>query len=88
MRILSAIVFVMMLAGCSYGHEHVELMLDNPPGMLEDSLYVNIQDQLAALESRYLNSKITYAEYMEKKKELESNYQREADRRSVIVEGN
>lgn len=86
MRLLLAV--LLMFAGCSYGKQHVESMLDNPPRVFEDPLYVDYQQQLDALESRYLNQEISYAEYVEKKGDLEDQYTQEADRRQEIVEGN
>lgn len=85
---LVLMILIISVIGCSYGQERVELMLDNPPGVLEDSLYADTEEKLEALESQYLSQQIPYAEYMEKKGELDGRYQREVDRRSAIVEGN
>ncbi len=82
------VVVVMVFLGCSYGKQHVESMLDNPPAILEDSLYADIEASLEELEGRYLRQEISYAQYLEKKKELENRYKYEADRRSIIIEGN
>lgn len=88
MKKVILLLIIVGLSGCSYGKQHVEFMLDNPPGVLEDSLYAGYEAQFEDLESQYLQKEISYAEYVEKKSDLEDRYTQEANRRAVIVEGN
>ena len=87
-KIIVVVCLAAWIAGCSYGKERVELMLDNPPEILEDSLYTETQTRMEELESRYLNGEISYAQYLEKKTELENRYKQQADHRFGIIEGN
>ena len=83
------IIFILAvgLLGCSYGKQHVEYMLDNPPGVLADPLYEDYEAHLDALERQYLRKEISYADYVEQKQELEDQYARESNKRIAIIEG-
>jgi len=78
--------FVMGLFGCASGQFDIRDHL-NGPGILQDSLYRDYQQQEDAWESRYLSGEISYADYLHKKGEIENEYQKEADKRDMIIRG-
>jgi hypothetical protein len=74
------------IAGCALGQHRVADVLDNP-GVFQDSLYTDYQQQADKIETRYLNKEISYADYVTKKQELEERYKKEADKRATIILG-
>lgn len=72
-------IFLLLAAGCSY--------LDEPGKLLKDQHYVAYQEKLSALESSYLKNEMTYAEYLEKKKEIDDMYGKEVKDRAAAIEG-
>lgn len=81
MKIVVLLFAFYLFAGCSYGTEKIKQYVDDPKSLLEDPLSVSHQQAMDDLESSYLRKKITYAEYLEKKKELEEDYTREVQKR-------
>ena len=71
-------------AGCS--GERILTMMDEPVKFLEDPLSVNYQNDLDALERRYLRKDISYVEYLEKKQRIEDDYARQEQKRRDTVE--
>ena len=72
--------FVFLLAaGCSY--------LYDPKTILQDPHYAAYQEKLETLESAYLNNEMTYAEYLEKKKDIDDMYGKEVRDRAAAIEG-
>ena len=80
------LLIVLGICGCSYGKHHVEMMM-TPSGIFEDPLYVNYQRRSDELEGKYLRQEISYAEYVEQKRNLEDQYSGEAEKRKKIIEG-
>lgn len=76
------------LMGCSVGQEKLETYLENPETILKDPHFAEYQANMDALESEYLAKKITYAEYLERKKELDEKYTKEVKDRNEIISPN
>jgi len=87
MKKMAAVLVCLVLAGCSYGKQHVESVLDNPPEILTDPQYTEYQQQAGEAESQYLKGEISYADYVARKQALEDRYTRQADKQRMIVEG-
>lgn len=87
-HMIGVVMAAVVLGGCSGSQVHVESMLDHPPKILEDSLYEETQSHLDAVERRYLNREISYAEYLRQKAEWEEYYQQQTEHRAGIVDGN
>ena len=83
MRKILTIGLAAMLTGCSYGAEHLKTFVEDP---LRDPHYAENQQKLADLESEYLAKKMTYAEYIEKKQELENQYEKEVKERNQKIQ--
>ena len=77
-KILLGIVFL-CVAGCSY--------LDDPKTILKDPHYAAYHEKLETLESSYLNNEMAYAEYLQKKKDIEDMYGKEVRDRAAAIEG-
>ena len=71
-------VFMFLFLGCAYTKEELTTLVKDPH-------YAKHQGQLDELEKSYLDKKITYAEYLEKKKQLEENYDKEVKERENII---
>ena len=72
------VVFIFILVGCSAGKEKIETYVDEPQNILQDPGFATYREQLEAFEKQYLRKKITYAQYLEHKKELDEKYAKEA----------
>lgn len=84
-KVLLTIV-VVLIAGCSYeGEKNIRGYLEEPQYLIKDPHYASHKEQLDAVESRYLNKEISYAEYLAEKKELEGKYDREVQERNEKV---
>jgi phage shock protein A len=86
MKRFFAVIFILVVGGCSYGSEKIKGYMEDPKTILEDPLSVGHQQAMDDLESTYLQKKITYAEYLQKKKQLEDDYQKQAQGRQDIIE--
>jgi hypothetical protein len=76
------LVCVIFLAGCA---ESLETYVNDPSEIIRDPHFKQYEQSLAALESDYLNKKITYAEYVEKKKEIDDQYTQEVEERNDVL---
>ena len=79
------LIFSLLLMGCSVGKEKLEFYVDNPNMLIEDPHFKGYEESLNQLESEYLSKKITYAEYLKKKKELDDQYDKEVQQRNEHV---
>ena len=82
MKRMILLLFLIGFAGCISG----ENVLENP-GIFQDSLYTDYKKTADVIEARYLNKEISYADYLQKKQELEDWYKKEADKRRSIIQG-
>ena len=62
---------VFFVLGCT---QRLQTYVDDPKTIFQDPLTVNHQDALDKLESRYLRKEMTYAEYLDRKKQMENDY--------------
>ena len=82
MKKILAFCFIFIL-GCSYGGDKIQTIMDDPKTLLEDPLSVEHQQALDDLEKEYLHQNITYAEYLERKKQIEEDYARDVQKRET-----
>ena len=83
MRRIVLCYLVLLTAGCSNGAEHLKTLIQDP---LRDPHYAEYQQKTAELESIYLGKKITYAEYVEQKKGLDDQYEKEVKERNEKIQ--
>ncbi len=69
---------LILFAGCAYGGGRIG-------SLLEDPHYMQYRQNLDALEREYLDKKIGYAEYLERKQNLDEKYQKEVVEREKII---
>ncbi len=77
--------FMILLAGCTYKGQDLETYIDQPETILRDPHYASYQEQSDDLEKQYLDKKMTYADYLEKKKTLDDKYSKEVKQREEII---
>ena len=75
----------LFLVGCSTVQEKIETYTDEPENFVKDPHFDVYKTNLDVLESRYLKKEITYAEYLEKKKELDGKYNKEVQERTEKI---
>ena len=73
------------LMGCAYKGQTLETYIEEPDTILKDPHFASYQDQADSLEKDYLNKKITYADYVEQKKQLDEKYNKEVDHRESVM---
>lgn len=86
MKRLGIVLAFVFLAGCQYSSERIKTYIDDPKTILEDPLSVEHQEAIDALERDYLQKKITYADYLDGKRQLEEDYSRGVQGRRDIIE--
>lgn len=74
-----------LLCGVSCA-DKIEKYLDDPKTLLEDPVSVNHQQALDDLERSYLRKEMTYAEYLQQKKQIEDAYTLQVEKRQQIIE--
>ena len=72
------ICLVALFCGCSYSTEKIKTLMADPD-------YTRHQEELGNLEKSYLDKKMTYSEYLEKKKQLEDHYTKEMQAREEKI---
>ena len=87
MKKMLILIFLIGLAGCAdyTGQERITEFLVHPESWLKDPHYAEYKENSDALESKYLAGGIPYAEYVEKKKDLDLKYDREVKERNAIL---
>ena len=78
---------IVLASGCAYEKHNFESYVDHPGTIIKDPHYADYQEKMDALESSYLQKKISYAEYQDKKKELEDQYTGEVNKRNEVIYG-
>lgn len=81
-----AFLALLLCIGCSYEGKTFGDYFDDPGSIIKDPHYGSYQDKRDMLESQYLNKKITYAEYVERLKAIDDNYDREVNERTQIID--
>ena len=69
---------LLLIVGCSAA--------DPVKNIIRDKEFATYSETLDQLESDYVQKKITYAEYLEKKQKVEDNYQQQIDSRRDIIQ--
>ena len=85
MKKMIVVLMVFLLMGCA---DKLNSYLDNPETIIQDPHYAEYQAQLDALEHKYLQKEISYAEYLEKKSQLDDTYTKEVKERNEVIYGN
>ena len=75
------LICAVMLCGCTYGQNYLE----NPEDILIDPHFARYQENRDDLERQYLHKEITYAEYIEQKNRLDSQYDKEVQERTEKI---
>ncbi len=83
MKKMLSFCLVFFLLGCAH---RLETYIDDPKTIFQDPLTVNHQDALDKLERQYLHKDITYAEYLERKKQMEEDYSEKVQVRKGKIE--
>ena len=78
MRKMIVLYLIFLLWGCSYGTEKLKTLVTDPH-------YAGHQKDLDELEKSYLDGKLTYPQYLDKKKQLEDGYAKEVQTREEII---
>ena len=78
-------VLALFLAGCSAVQEKIETYSDEPENLVKDPHFADYKTRLDELESSYLKKKISYAEYLERKKEIDEQYNKEVKERTEKI---
>lgn len=77
MKRYAMVVALIFIVGCTAA-EPVE-------NIIRDKEFTSYRETLDQLESDYLQKKISYADYLEKKKNVENNYQQQIDSRRELI---
>lgn len=75
MKNITILFFLFCVCGCT------SLDADKVNTWVTDSHYARYQEKINALEKNYLEEKITYSRFLEKKKELDEQYDFEVKER-------
>jgi len=86
MKFFILILSCLLVSACSYGEQRIQKVMDDPIELLKDPLTVEHKQAMTDLEQAYLNEDITYAEYLEQKKQLEEDYTRQVQKREAWIE--
>ncbi len=67
--------YLIMIAslGCA---NQLQTIIESPEKFIEDPIFAEYKKNLDNLERSYLKKEITYADYLEKKKKLEEDYEK------------
>ena len=83
MKNVLSLCLLMFVLGCA---NKFATYVEDPKTIFEDPLTVNQQDALDKLEKQYLHKKLTYAEYVDRKKQLEEDYARKVQQRKEKID--
>ena len=83
MKKLLKLCLVIFVLGCA---QRLQTYVNDPKMIFQDPLTVNHQEALDKLESQYLHKKMTYAEYLDRKKQMEEDYAGKVQMRKEIIE--
>ena len=80
------ILFLMFtaLVGCA---DTIRSYVEEPQTILRDPHYAQYQEDAKTLERSYLDGQITYAVYLERKKQLDDKYNKEVMERESMISG-
>lgn len=79
------IIVGVVLSGCQSGRDTLQKYADDPSTVILDPHFASYEQQVQEVERQYLFKKITYAQYLEMKKNLDDTYQGEVQEREMIL---
>jgi len=83
-RLFLFFLVIFLSTGCA---ERLETYIEEPATIIQDPHFAEYEKKQQALEHQYLQKEITYAQYLEKKGELEDQYTKEVDDRNKVIYG-
>jgi len=76
------------IVGCTYaGERELRDYINEPSTIIRDPHFANYKEKLDAIEKEYLEKKITYAQYLERKTALDDQYDKEVEERNRKIAG-
>ena len=87
MKNILAFVVVLLLSSSGCSSQKIMSYMEEPETLLKDPHYEGYKQDLNNLEKDYLDKKIEYAKYLEKRKEIEEKYSKEVQTREAIIRG-
>ena len=75
--------FVGLVSGCVYEGRKLSDYMENPRSFIRDPHFADYKNKRDALESRYLNKEIDYAQYTERMDKLDNQYTKEINERNA-----
>lgn len=86
MKNILVVLLVVFFAGCAETSQRIDSIVDDPGTIFQDPDFAAYEQELNALEKQYLQKEITYAQYLEGRKQLEENYEREVKDQAAEVD--
>ena len=86
MKNILVVLLSFLVVGCAETTQRIESIVDDPGTIFQDPGFANYEQKLNALEKRYLQKEITYAEYLEQKNQIEENYDREIKKQKTAMD--
>ncbi len=74
-----------LLAGCTYEGKALNEYVEKPQTIITDPQFETYKEKRDELERHYLRKEITYADYVQKTKELDDAYSKEVQKRDAII---
>ncbi|MBF0483182.1 MAG: hypothetical protein HQL25_00600 [Candidatus Omnitrophica bacterium] len=69
------------VAGCTYQGKKFSDYISDPRSIIKDPHFEQYKEERDALESQYLKKEISYADYIQKMKDLDMKYTKEVKER-------
>jgi len=85
MRLITFILALMVLSGCTYEGSTIKDYLEDPRSIIRDPHFTQYKEERDKLERQYLKKEITYAEYVEQMDALDETYSKEVQERNAIL---
>lgn len=86
MKNILVVFLVVFFAGCAETSQRIDSIVDDPGTIFQDPGFAAYEQELNTLEKQYLQKEITYAQYLEGKKQLEENYERDVKHQETEVD--
>ena len=85
MKQFMTLLLITVLAGCAYKGKNLQQYLNEPQSLIRDPHFEGYKNSRDEVESLYLKKKITYAEYLEKVKQMDEVYAKEVQERNTKI---
>lgn len=86
MKKIIVLFLAVVVMGCAYEGQKISEYFKSPKTFIRDPHFVKYRDQRNALESEYLQKKISYAEYIQQRDALDENYAKDVQERDQKIE--